>query len=158
MLCGETEDSCMFPVACRFLERRGGKKTEQPAELGIHFERELRKGLAVGLVIQVGVAEEARAPLRRARRERHTLQRWWEGRQVRGTRLELIYNSVLPQGARPSLCTEMFLIQWNKCLLFSIICPIPIQPGKHHLTVKHSIADFSIVWTDGEKKKKIFCK
>lgn len=75
MLCGETEDSCMFPVACRFFREKRGEKTEQPAELGIHFERELRKGLAVGLVIQVGVAEEARAPLRRARRKRHTLQR-----------------------------------------------------------------------------------
>lgn len=49
--------------------------TEQPAELGTDFEREHRKGLAVGLVVQVGVAEEARAPLGRARCKRHTLQR-----------------------------------------------------------------------------------
>lgn len=37
----------------------GKKKRSEPSELGTGFERELRKGLAVGLIIQVGVAEEA---------------------------------------------------------------------------------------------------
>lgn len=68
----------MCPVACRCWEkekRKKKKRTEQPSELGTDFERELRKGLAVGFVVQVGVAEEARAPLGRARCKRHTLQR-----------------------------------------------------------------------------------
>lgn len=62
-----------------------GKRTGQPAALGFFGGF---GGLADGLIEEVGIAEEARAPFGRAGSEGHTLQHW--GRREGGQRENVI--------------------------------------------------------------------